>query len=893
MRRFIGRKSERSDLERAVRNRDVRWITGPAGIGKTQLVRECLAGKNTIELDGAWMTKQVDAVECFSQLLGSHPTGTTSFELARWLAAGLPRLASERGVPVDALVVDDFHLMDRGLATVFLRVLTGLELRHAVILLSQEAWSEPGFLSNRVRQVRLWELSEEEVGELCASHGAGTSDLPREVVGHPLLMRLFFEQGVASTQEWMDELVRSLVEFRPVLKMLCLVETPLQLQWVREHCTFEILEKLAKSGAWQEGRPLLTPLRERLFRILEESGERPALESRLLAFLMAREQLSGRDLASAIQIAERAGARDVFPTLIAKCKSSGQLALLQPALLKMLRRSELSAAEKLGAYRALTEHLRIHELEDLLAIHDTLIGSDEEEDRRLAQVCFLRAVFMSGLKAPPPITEQYWRDILEARNLPHVVKEQVVHLWAFRKIHLGPMDTGSRDRMLELLREMGAPDRGCHGLALLYEAVNSCWQFRINDAIPKLEQSRSAFEQAGMIMHSEWSTRYLLVLYYLKNRDDQVKAMLDRIEQSPHGNVHREFWVQFFKTAVAWSQGNYVPLLSQCPSTTAGIARNALAALPGPYFRDFFPYCFLAIRQRDLLKPPDVRLVDLLTEALARLHLFVPLTLSAVVLAQHCLLFEDKESFAKVKSSLLCANPVAAMHAALLSSFEQLESTGADCNDLIALLERATLVTERLTTPYYVVLAVRHASRNGLGNQSLSDYLSRSTPLKELCGLPRFVVDACIASLKGDDKELAAIPLPLRNLIQGRLDSHGPEAGASFDATVAETKRHIDDNWFDELNLAELALKHGVSRFSLTRRFKAKLGVSPKQYQQRQKIEHAKLKLIETDWDVTAISYECGFCDAPQFARMFKRITGLTPSQFRNTWGARDSRRSV
>jgi len=50
------------------------------------------------------------------------------------------------------------------------------------------------------------------------------------------------------------------------------------------------------------------------------------------------------------------------------------------------------------------------------------------------------------------------------------------------------------------------------------------------------------------------------------------------------------------------------------------------------------------------------------------------------------------------------------------------------------------------------------------------------------------------------------------------------------------------------------------------------------------RIEHAKYLLSSTDMTVTAISQSCGYDNGVHFMRIFKKVTGMTPTEFRNSF---------
>lgn len=83
------------------------------------------------------------------------------------------------------------------------------------------------------------------------------------------------------------------------------------------------------------------------------------------------------------------------------------------------------------------------------------------------------------------------------------------------------------------------------------------------------------------------------------------------------------------------------------------------------------------------------------------------------------------------------------------------------------------------------------------------------------------------------------------------------------------------------LNVPELADLAGVSVSHFFRVFKKATGMTPIQCLKRERINHAKRKLIETADSIAAIAEQTGYSDQFYFSRDFKRMTRMTPSKYR------------
>ncbi len=84
------------------------------------------------------------------------------------------------------------------------------------------------------------------------------------------------------------------------------------------------------------------------------------------------------------------------------------------------------------------------------------------------------------------------------------------------------------------------------------------------------------------------------------------------------------------------------------------------------------------------------------------------------------------------------------------------------------------------------------------------------------------------------------------------------------------------------LTLVPYAEMLGVSVNRLIHLFRSCIGVSPLQYLTDRKIEHAKRFLSDSSCNVAQTATALGYDDPMYFSRLFRKKTGLSPSQYRN-----------
>ena len=85
----------------------------------------------------------------------------------------------------------------------------------------------------------------------------------------------------------------------------------------------------------------------------------------------------------------------------------------------------------------------------------------------------------------------------------------------------------------------------------------------------------------------------------------------------------------------------------------------------------------------------------------------------------------------------------------------------------------------------------------------------------------------------------------------------------------------------EELTLHEMAQCAGLSTSHFLEMFRKSTGESPHQFVLRQRIERAKEMLREAEMRVLDVAVACGFKTQQHFARVFRRICGASPTEYR------------
>jgi AraC family transcriptional regulator len=93
---------------------------------------------------------------------------------------------------------------------------------------------------------------------------------------------------------------------------------------------------------------------------------------------------------------------------------------------------------------------------------------------------------------------------------------------------------------------------------------------------------------------------------------------------------------------------------------------------------------------------------------------------------------------------------------------------------------------------------------------------------------------------------------------------------------------YIGDNLTKDISLAELSAVAGMSPHYFSQLFKIRTGYAPHRYVLLQRVDRAKDSLRDPQRSIFEAGLDAGFQNASHFARVFRKITGTTPSRYRS-----------
>lgn len=104
------------------------------------------------------------------------------------------------------------------------------------------------------------------------------------------------------------------------------------------------------------------------------------------------------------------------------------------------------------------------------------------------------------------------------------------------------------------------------------------------------------------------------------------------------------------------------------------------------------------------------------------------------------------------------------------------------------------------------------------------------------------------------------------------------------DDPIKKAQEFIENNYQEKISVEQLASMFALGRRNLERRFKKATANTVAEYIQRVKIEAAKVSLERSRDNVNEVMYNVGYTDNKAFRTTFKRITGLSPIDYRNKY---------
>lgn len=102
-----------------------------------------------------------------------------------------------------------------------------------------------------------------------------------------------------------------------------------------------------------------------------------------------------------------------------------------------------------------------------------------------------------------------------------------------------------------------------------------------------------------------------------------------------------------------------------------------------------------------------------------------------------------------------------------------------------------------------------------------------------------------------------------------------------FNADVYKAQEILSNHLDATFTMNDLAQKMNISSRHLSRLFKGHTGDTVQDYREKMRVQHGEQLLLHTEMSVKEIAIHCGFGNPRQFSRLWQKVKGCTPGEFR------------
>ncbi|WP_027093931.1 AraC family transcriptional regulator [Cohnella thermotolerans] len=179
--------------------------------------------------------------------------------------------------------------------------------------------------------------------------------------------------------------------------------------------------------------------------------------------------------------------------------------------------------------------------------------------------------------------------------------------------------------------------------------------------------------------------------------------------------------------------------------------------------------------------------------------------------------------------------------------------------------------------------SVVHSSDDWVIPPDQEPVIRSSRFFSEIAALMKMLFDE--ASVKEEGHEIISHYLlnSILILIRRTLQSQNHIKDQESNSLAVHIKDYIDKNFTQNISLKELGKQFHVNPYYISHVFKGKYNISPINYSIHRRIGEATKLLVSTEMKVWEIAKILGYDNPNYFSIMFKKITGQSPNQFRES----------
>lgn len=149
----------------------------------------------------------------------------------------------------------------------------------------------------------------------------------------------------------------------------------------------------------------------------------------------------------------------------------------------------------------------------------------------------------------------------------------------------------------------------------------------------------------------------------------------------------------------------------------------------------------------------------------------------------------------------------------------------------------------------------------------------------------------CQQALRLGAKEYLLKPVRSSDILQmanhaadqlfGKMEKEQPQITEEKNYLVEQAKEYVEEHYYENLMLADVAQKIGISAGYLSTLFQKQMAKGFVDYLNEVRIEHACTYLRQNYLKTYEIAYRVGFKDEKYFSRVFKKVKDQSPSEYR------------
>lgn len=129
---------------------------------------------------------------------------------------------------------------------------------------------------------------------------------------------------------------------------------------------------------------------------------------------------------------------------------------------------------------------------------------------------------------------------------------------------------------------------------------------------------------------------------------------------------------------------------------------------------------------------------------------------------------------------------------------------------------------------------------------------------------------------------LASLQLNIKQIFQSICINKNDTLSANHTNRINTVIKYIEINYHKNISLEEVAKYININACYLSNMFKRETGMYFSDYLQKIRIEKSKVLLMQPQYRIYEVAESVGFLDEKYYYKIFKKLTGVTPNQYRN-----------